>query len=78
MKAPSSSKYDYEISRPPDTEWHLTFAWYPVMIKAEWCWCCDVMRRRVYNIKGIFPSCWEYRLPTQKEKQDFIDKNTNV
>ena len=57
---PSSSKYDYTI--PP--QWRLWFAWYPVYVKGDWYWFCDMMRRG-----------WtEYRFPTIKDQQEAIDE----
>jgi hypothetical protein len=59
---PSSSKYDYSI--PPEQRWRLWFAWYPVYVKGEWHWLCDMMRRG-----------WtEYRYPTIKDQQEAIDE----
>jgi hypothetical protein len=75
-KAPSSSKYDYE--RPEDTDWHMVLAWWPVKIDGIWYWFIDVMRRRVYSIDNAWVSRWQYRLPTEKDKQQIIDRHRDV
>jgi hypothetical protein len=70
---PSSSKYDYD--NKDDTQWHMVTAWIPVQIGSDWFWLCDVMRRRVYTINTTWTSRWEYRLPTLRDQQKYMDEH---